>query len=88
MDPIRRPARHNLLSMKVSVSQFSRDHVDFNHFSSSPSDHLETEEEKKSFAEQNTPYFAVRLKDTEIMEHTFLRFMVKVVGEPRPKIEL
>lgn len=49
---------------------------------------LETDEEKKSFAEQNTPHFAVRLKDTEIMENTFLRFMVKVVGEPRPKVEL
>lgn len=47
-----------------------------------------TEEEKKSYAEQNTPYFSVRLKDTEIMENTFLRFMVKVIGEPRPKIEL
>lgn len=52
------------------------------------SDSTETEEEKKSYAEQNTPYFAVRLKDTEIMENTFLRFMVKVIGEPRPKIEL
>lgn len=51
-------------------------------------DRIESEEEKKSYAEQNTPYFAVRLKDTEVMENTFLRFMVKVVGEPRPKIEL
>lgn len=49
---------------------------------------IESEEEKKSYAEQNTPHFAVRLKDTEVMENTFLRFMVKVVGEPRPKIEL
>lgn len=48
----------------------------------------ETEEEKKSYAEQNTPYFVIRLTDTEIMEKTFLRFMVKVIGEPRPQIEL
>lgn len=48
----------------------------------------ESEEEKKSFAEQNTPYFAIRLTDTEVMENTYLRFMVKVVGEPRPKIQL
>lgn len=48
----------------------------------------ESEEEKKSFAEQNTPYFAIRLTDTEVMENTFLRFMVKVIGEPRPKIQL
>lgn len=48
----------------------------------------ESDEEKKSFAEQNTPYFAIRLTDTEVMENTFLRFMVKVIGEPRPKIQL
>lgn len=49
---------------------------------------LETAEEKKSFAQQNTPYFAIRLRDAEIMENTFLRFMVKVIGEPTPKIQL
>lgn len=48
----------------------------------------ESEEEKMSYAEQNTPYFVIRLTDTEIMEKTFLRFMVKVIGEPRPKIQL
>lgn len=48
----------------------------------------ESEEEKKSFAEQNTPYFAIRLTDTEVMENTYLRFMVKIIGEPRPKIQL
>lgn len=48
----------------------------------------ESEEEKKSLIEQNTPYFAIRLTDTEVMENTFLRFMVKVLGEPRPKIQL
>lgn len=51
-------------------------------------DIAESEEEKKSFVEQNTPYFAIRLTDTEVMENTFLRFMVKVLGEPRPKIQL
>ncbi|KAG4067668.1 hypothetical protein HA402_005440 [Bradysia odoriphaga] len=45
-----------------------------------------TAEERKAIAEQNTPHFIVRLKDTEIMENTFLRFMVKIQGEPRPKV--
>lgn len=49
---------------------------------------LETAEEKKSYAQQNTPFFAVRLRDAEIMENTFLRFMVKIIGEPTPKIQL
>lgn len=87
MDPIRRPVRRNLSSMKVSSSRFLPELpyiISFLPFAV----RTETEEEKKSYAEQNTPYFAVRLKDTEIMEHTFLRFMVKVIGEPRPKIEL
>lgn len=48
----------------------------------------ESEEEKKSLVEQNTPYFAIRLTDTEVMENTYLRFMIKVLGEPRPKIQL
>ncbi|XP_037043462.1 obscurin isoform X3 [Bradysia coprophila] len=45
-----------------------------------------TAEERKAIAEQNTPHFIVRLKDTEVMENTFLRFMVKIQGEPRPKV--
>lgn len=49
---------------------------------------LVSEEEKKSYAERNTPYFAIRLTDTEIMDKTYLRFMVKVIGEPRPQIQL
>lgn len=48
----------------------------------------ETPEEKKAIAEQNTPHFIVQLNDTEVMENTFLRFMLKVNGEPRPKLEL
>lgn len=48
----------------------------------------ESEEDMKSYAEQNTPHFIIRLTDTEIMEKTYLRFMIKVIGEPRPKIQL
>lgn len=48
----------------------------------------ETAEELKAIAEQNTPHFIIRLNDTEVMERTFLRFMIKVNGEPRPKIQL
>lgn len=36
--------------------------------------------------ETNAPYFEVSLKDTEIIENTFLTFMVKVKGDPKPKI--
>lgn len=50
--------------------------------------HTETAEEKKEIAEQNSPHFTIRLKDTEVMENTFLRFMVKLNGEPRPKVQL
>lgn len=49
---------------------------------------LETPEELKAIADQNTPHFIIRLHDTEVMENTFLRFMLKVNGEPRPKIQL
>lgn len=48
----------------------------------------ESDEEKKSLVDQNTPFFAIRLTDIEVMENTFLRFMVKVLGEPQPKIQL
>lgn len=48
----------------------------------------ESEEEKKRLVDQNIPYFAIRLTDIEVMENTFLRFMVKVLGEPQPKIQL
>ncbi|KAJ6641273.1 Obscurin, partial [Pseudolycoriella hygida] len=49
--------------------------------------HEKTAEERKAIAEQNTPHIIIRLKDTEIMENTFLRFMVKIQGEPRPKVQ-
>lgn len=47
-----------------------------------------SEEERKALEATNAPFFLIRLKDTEIMKNTFLRFMVKVQGEPSPKIKL
>ncbi|XP_059609268.1 obscurin isoform X2 [Phlebotomus argentipes] len=44
-------------------------------------------EKKRELAEANAPVFTIRLKDTEIMENTFLRFMVKVKGDPSPKVQ-
>lgn len=46
---------------------------------------LVTDEQR---AELNKPVFLIALKDTEVMEDTFLRFMVKVKGEPKPTIAL
>lgn len=45
-----------------------------------------TPEKRKELMETNAPYFEVRLKNTEVIENTFLTFMVKVKGEPKPKI--
>lgn len=45
-------------------------------------------EEKKARAEANSPIFLVRLKDTELLENTYLRFMIKVKGDPNPEIQL
>lgn len=50
--------------------------------------YLVSEEEKKRRAEANAPYFEVRLKDTELLENTYLRFMIKVKGTPNPKLTL
>lgn len=47
-----------------------------------------TPEERKERAEKNAAYFVVKLKDTELLENTYLRFMVKVKGEPNPKVKL
>lgn len=47
-----------------------------------------TEEEKKARAEANSPIFLVRLKDTELLENTYLRFMIKVKGDPNPDLKL
>ncbi|XP_076638516.1 obscurin isoform X8 [Colletes latitarsis] len=46
-----------------------------------------TAEEKKARAEANAPIFLVRLKDTELLENTYLRFMVKVKGDPNPDMK-
>lgn len=47
-----------------------------------------SDEKKRELAEINGPHFSIRLKDTEVLENTFLRFMVKVKGDPLPKIKL
>ncbi|KAL0112245.1 hypothetical protein PUN28_011952 [Cardiocondyla obscurior] len=44
-------------------------------------------EEKKARADANSPIFLVRLKDTELLENTYLRFMIKVKGEPNPEMK-
>nr|XP_012153983.1 PREDICTED: muscle M-line assembly protein unc-89-like isoform X1 [Megachile rotundata] len=46
-----------------------------------------TPEEKKARAEANAPIFLVRLKDTELLENTYLRFMIKVKGDPNPEMK-
>ncbi|KAI4489747.1 hypothetical protein M0804_003929 [Polistes exclamans] len=46
-----------------------------------------TTEEKKARAEANSPIFLVRLKDTELLENTYLRFMIKVKGDPIPELK-
>lgn len=47
-----------------------------------------TEEERKQRAEANHPVFLVQLKDTELLQDTYLRFMVKVKGNPNPTVRL
>jgi hypothetical protein len=49
---------------------------------------LVSEEEKKRRAEANSPLFVVKLKDTELLENTYLRFMIKVKGQPNPTLKL
>lgn len=39
-------------------------------------------------SESNSPVFSVQLKDTEVIEKTYLTFMVKVKGDPAPKVRL
>ncbi|CAG5100186.1 Similar to Unc-89: Obscurin (Drosophila melanogaster), partial [Cotesia congregata] len=46
-----------------------------------------TTEERKAKAEAKAPVFLVRLKDTELLENTYLRFMVKVKGDPTPDVK-
>ncbi|XP_069669104.1 obscurin isoform X4 [Periplaneta americana] len=45
-----------------------------------------SDEEKKRRAEANAPLFIVKLKDTELLENTYLRFMIKVKGQPNPNL--
>lgn len=47
-----------------------------------------TPEERKRRNALNAPYFLVALKDTEILLNTYLRFMVKVKGNPNPEVKL
>lgn len=47
-----------------------------------------TADEKLARAETDKPEFLVKLKDTELAENTYLRFMVKVRGEPMPDVIL
>ncbi|XP_046430790.1 obscurin isoform X6 [Neodiprion fabricii] len=49
--------------------------------------HELTSEERKARAEANAPIFLVRLKDTELLENTYLRFMVKIKGDPNPDLK-
>lgn len=49
---------------------------------------LVTPEERKARNALNAPYFLVALKDTEILQNTYLRFMVKVKGDPNPDVKL
>ncbi|CAH2103000.1 unnamed protein product [Euphydryas editha] len=49
--------------------------------------HELTPEERKQKNALNAPYFLVALKDTEIMMNTYLRFMVKVKGNPNPEVK-
>ncbi|XP_050073153.1 obscurin isoform X1 [Anopheles maculipalpis] len=45
-----------------------------------------TPEQRKALSESNSPVFSVQLKDTEVIEKTYLTFMVKVKGDPAPKV--
>lgn len=47
-----------------------------------------TAEERAARTEHDRPEFIIQLKDTELLEDTYLRFMVKVKGEPNPEIAL
>lgn len=49
---------------------------------------LVTPEERKARLDGNKPDFLVRLKDTELLENTYLRFMIKVKGNPNPELKL
>nr|CAH7742463.1 unnamed protein product [Callosobruchus chinensis] len=44
------------------------------------------EQERAERAKTDKPEFLVSMKDAELLEETYLRFMVKVVGEPNPEV--
>ncbi|XP_068917953.1 obscurin isoform X7 [Tenebrio molitor] len=48
--------------------------------------HEMTPEERIERAQTDKPEFTVKLKDTELAENTYLRFMVKVRGDPSPDV--
>lgn len=35
-----------------------------------------------------SPAFLVSLKDAEMIENTLFRFMIKILGDPKPKVQL
>nr|CAH7742459.1 unnamed protein product [Callosobruchus chinensis] len=43
-------------------------------------------QERAERAKTDKPEFLVSMKDAELLEETYLRFMVKVVGEPNPEV--
>lgn len=47
-----------------------------------------TPEEKEKRAAEQGAQIMVRFKDTEVMEETYLRFLVQVKGDPAPVITL
>ena len=47
-----------------------------------------TVEEREKMAQEKCPVFLVQLHDTELIEDTSVRFMIKVKGEPIPTVEL
>ncbi|KAK0094450.1 hypothetical protein PV326_010858, partial [Microctonus aethiopoides] len=44
-------------------------------------------QERRMKAEAKAPVFLVKLKDTELLENTYLRFMIKVKGDPNPDVK-
>jgi len=47
-----------------------------------------TQEEKDKRADEKGAQIMVRFKDTEVLEETYLRFLIKVKGDPPPVIKL
>lgn len=47
-----------------------------------------TVSEQKRRKGPKEPYFTVSLHDTELLENTYLRFLIKVCGDPKPEVKL